>query len=78
MSSMKLGIRIRLTKRADTEAIYVEVDSFENSGMLISYFSMKSLLILMTITGVTRIIEAKSRNIQRMADLVLLNIESLV
>ena len=78
MSSMKLGIRIRLTKRAETEAIYVAVDSFENSGMLISYFSMKSLLILITITGVTRMIEAKSRNIQRMADLVLLNIESLV
>ena len=78
MSSMKLGIRIRLTKRAETEAIYVEVDSFENSGMLISYFSMKSLLILITITGVTKMIEAKSKNIQRMADLVLLNIESLV
>ena len=78
MSSIKLGIRIRLTKRAETEAMYVAVDSFENSGMLISYFSMKSLLILITITGVTRMIEAKSRNIQRMADLVLLNIESLV
>ena len=78
MSSMKLGIRIRLTKRAETEAMYVAVDSFENSGMLISYFSMKSLLILITITGVTRMIEASSRNIQRMADLVLLNIESLV
>ena len=78
MSSMKLGIRIRLTKRAETEAMYVAVDSFENSGMLISYFSMKSLLILITITGVTKMIEARSRNIQRIADLVLLNIESLV
>ena len=54
------------------------VDSSENSGILISYFVMKSVLILINMTGVTKRIEAKSRNTHKIAVFVMLNIESLV
>ena len=78
MSSMKLGIKIRFTKRAEKEAIYVVVDSLEKRGIFMSYLFMKSVLMLMNMTGVTKMIDAKSRNTHRIADLVLLNSESRV
>ena len=54
------------------------VDSSENSGMLISYFVMKSVLMLINMTGVTKRIEAKSKNTQRMTVLVMLTTDSFV